>query len=120
MKKIMNKKNNWDQVTNGDKVERISCAEIINTIKVMKTGKAARPNFETIAANGQIREKVMRKLCQRVLDGKGMPHGWKTSVVEPIYKRNVLNCRSYRGAKLLEHEKCLTSLEKNIINKRLE
>ena len=24
---------------------------------------------------------MMRKLCQKVLDGKGMPDDWKTSVV---------------------------------------
>ena len=30
----------------------------------------------------------MRELCQSMLDGKGMPNDWKTSVV-PIYKENV-------------------------------
>ena len=47
----------------------------------------------------------MLQLCQRVLDGKGIPDEWKTSVVVPIFKgkRDVMNCGSYRGVKLLEH-----------------
>ena len=52
-------------------MERISHAESINAVKVIKTGKAAGPsevNVEMIAS---------RKLCQRVLDGKGMPDDWK-------------------------------------------
>ena len=28
----------------------------------------------------------MKNLCQRVLDGEGMPEEWKTSVVVPIFK----------------------------------
>ena len=64
-------------------------AEIINAIKTMKTGKAARPsevNFEMIASSGQDREEVIREICQKVLDKKEMLHDWKTSVVVPIYK----------------------------------
>ena len=47
----------------------------------------------------------MKKLCQRVLDGKGMPEDWKISVIVPIYNRkeDVMNCGAYRGMKLLEH-----------------
>ena len=47
----------------------------------------------------------MMELCQRVLDGRGMPDEWKTSVIVPIFKRkgDVMSCRSYRGVKLLEH-----------------
>ena len=42
---------------------------------------------------------VMMKVCPRVLDGKGMPEDWKTSVMVPIYKRkgNVMNYSAYRG-----------------------
>ena len=47
----------------------------------------------------------MLQLCQRVLDGKGIPDEWKTSVVVPIFqgRGDVMNCGSYRGVKLLEH-----------------
>ena len=40
-----------------------------------------------------------------MLDGKGMPEEWETSVVVPIFKGkgDVMDCRKYRGVKLLEH-----------------
>ena len=42
---------------------------------------------------------VMMKVCPRVLDEKGMPEDWKTSVMVPIYKRkgNVMNYSAYRA-----------------------
>ena len=47
----------------------------------------------------------MMELWRCVLDGKGMPDEWKTSVIVPIFKRkgDVMSCGSYRGVKLLEH-----------------
>ena len=58
-----------------------------------------------IVASGEIGVKVMMELCQRVLDGRGMPDGWKTSVIVPIFKGkgDVMSCGSYRGMKLLEY-----------------
>ena len=55
----------------------------------MKLGKAAGPseaNMDMIMASGKFGVGVLKKLCQRVLDGKGMPEEWKTSVVVPIFK----------------------------------
>ena len=56
-------------------------------------------------ASGKFGVGVLKKLCQRVLDGKGMPEEWKTSVVVPIFKGkgDVMDCGAYRGVKLLEH-----------------
>ena len=54
----------------------------------MKLGKAAGPsevNMDMIMASGNFGVGVLKKLCQRVLDGKGMPNEWKTSVVVPIF-----------------------------------
>ena len=47
----------------------------------------------------------MIELCQRVLDGRGMPDEWKTSVIVPIFKGkgDLMSCGSYREVKLLEH-----------------
>ena len=45
-------------------------------IKVMKPGKAAGPSevcAEMISASGEVGIGVMMELCQRELDGKGMP-----------------------------------------------
>ena len=56
-------------------------------------------------AGDRIADEVMLQLCQRVLDEKGIPNEWKTSVVVSIFKEkeDVMNCGSYRGVKLLEH-----------------
>ena len=74
----------------------------------MKAGKAVGPSevsTEMIAASGEVGIRVMMELCQRLLDGKGMPEEWKTSVVIPIFKGkgDAMNCGAYRGVKLLEH-----------------
>ena len=47
----------------------------------------------------------MMELCQCVLDGRGMPGEWKTSVIVPIFKGkgDVMSYGSYRGVKVLEH-----------------
>ena len=57
----------------------------------------------------------MRELCQSLLDGKGMPSDWKTSVV-PNYKEKVFNCGSSRSVKLPEHSTKIVEkvLEKSI------
>ena len=55
----------------------------------MKSGKATgtfEVSVEMIVANGKIAVKVMMELCHRVLDGRGMPAEWKTSVIVSIFK----------------------------------
>ena len=61
--------------------------------------------MEMIVASGENGVKVMMELCQRVLDGRGMPDEWKTSVIVPFFKgkSDVISCGSYRGMKLPEH-----------------
>ena len=71
-------------------------------IKVMKPGKAAEPSevcAEMISASGEVGDSVMVELCQRVLDRKGMPDEWQTSVLVSIFKEkgDVRNCNTYRG-----------------------
>ena len=75
---------------------------------MIKPGKADKPTevcAEMISASGEVGVGVMVELCQHVLDGKGMPDEWQTSVMVPIFKEkgNVRNCNTYRGVKLLEH-----------------
>ena len=72
MEKIMNKEN--DDVVLGP-IQKITCVEIINAVK-MKSGRAAAPskrNTEMIVASSKIGVEVMVKLCQRVLNGKRIP-----------------------------------------------
>ena len=89
-------------------VEKMVPNEIVEANQSMKSGKAtgtSEVNVEIIVASGEIGVKVMMELCQRVLDGRGMPNKWKTSVIVPIFKgkNDVMSCGSYRGVKLLEH-----------------
>ena len=58
-----------------------------------------------IIASGKFDVGVIKKLCQKVFDGKGMPDEWKTSVAVPIFKGkgDMMDSGAYRGVKLLEN-----------------
>ena len=93
MERIMNEENDWDQVTDAamleGPVERVSREEVVKAMRGMKTGKAtglSEVSVEMITASGEMGITVMMKLCQDVLDGRGIPDDWKLSVVVPIYK----------------------------------
>ena len=112
MEKITNVENEWHQIVEADMVEGpvegVTHEEVMEAINKMKLRKAAGPkevNMDMIIASGKFGIGVMKKLCQRVLDGKGMTEEWKTSVVVPIFKGKgyVMDCGAYRGVKLLEH-----------------
>ena len=108
MEKIMNVENEWDHMVEADMVEGVTDKEVMETMTKMKLGKAAGPsevNMDMIIASGTFGVGVTKKLCQRMLDGEGMPEEWKTSVVVPIFKGkgDVVDCGAYRGVKLLEH-----------------
>ena len=84
-------------------MEEVFLEEITSAMKKMKLGKTSgldeEVSMEMINASGKVGIGVMMKLCQRVLDGKGMPEDWKTGVMVPIYKGkgDVTNCSVYRG-----------------------
>ena len=107
----MNVENEWDQMVEVDMVEGpvegVTDEEVMEAMNKMKLEKAAGPsevNMDMTIASGTFGVGVMKKLCQRVLDGEGMPEEWKTSVV-PIFKGKggVMDCGACRGVKLLEH-----------------
>ena len=57
-------------------VEKVGRNEIMEAMQRMKSGKATGPSevsVEMIVASGEIGVKVMMELCQRVMDGRGMP-----------------------------------------------
>ena len=112
MEKIMNEENEWDHMVETDlvegPVEKVAHDEIVEAIQSMKSRKVtgtSEVSVEMIVASGEIGVKVMMELCQRVLDGGGMPDERKTTVIVPIFKGkgDVMSCGSYRGVKLLEH-----------------
>ena len=72
--------NEWDRMVETDvvegPVEKVARKEIVEAIQSMKSGKATETSevsVEMIVASGEIGVKVIMKLCQRVLDGRGMP-----------------------------------------------
>ena len=72
-----------------------------------------------IVTNGEIGVKVEMDLCQRVLDGRGMPGEWKTNVIVLIFKGNgnVMSCRFCSGVKLLEHA---ITIVKRVLERRIQ
>ena len=120
MEKIMNVENEWDQMAKANvvegPVEEVTYEEM-EAMNKMKLGKAAGPskvNIDMIMASGKFGVAVLKKLCQRVLDGKGMP-----SVVVPTFKgkEDVMDCGAYRGVKLLEHA---MKIVKRVLEKRIK
>ena len=112
LEKIMNVENEWNQMVEADMIkgplEEVTDEKVMEAMNKMKLGKAAGPsevNMDMIIASGKFGVVAIKKLCQRVLDGKGMPEEWKTSVVAPDFKRkrDVMDCGACRGVKLLEH-----------------
>ena len=108
----MNGENEWDHLVEIDAVEgsmeKVARNRIAKVMQKMKSGKAtgtSEVSVEVIVASGDIGVKVLMELCQRVLDGRGMPDEWKTSVIVTISKGkgDVMSCGSHRGVKLLEH-----------------
>ena len=61
---------------------------------------------EMIVTRGETEVKTIMELCQPVLDSRGMPGEWKTSVIVPIFKGkgDAMSCGSYRGVKLQEQD----------------
>ena len=108
MEKIMNVENEWDQMVEVDIVEGPvggvtdeEVMEAMNKMKLVKAAGSSEVSMDMIIASGTFGVGVMKKLCQRVLDGEGMPEEWKTSVVVPIFKGkgDVMDCGAYRGGK---------------------
>ena len=69
-------------------VEGVTDEEVIETMNKMTLGKAAAPsevNMDMIITSGKFGVGVIKKLCQRVPDGKDMPKKWK-SVLVAIFK----------------------------------
>ena len=88
MENVINVENEWDQMVEADMaegpVEKVNDEEVMEAMNKMKLGKAAGPsevNMDMIKASGKLGVGVIKKLYQRVLDGKGISEKWKTSVV---------------------------------------
>ena len=112
MERIMNEENDWDCNVEVDAVEGpvvcVSREEVVQALNEMKTGKTSGPSEvsqELIAANGGVGIQVMAEICQKVLDGFGIPAERSLSIVIPIFmgKVDIRNCSCNRAVKHLEH-----------------
>ena len=71
-----------------------------------------------VVARGDVGTRVLMELCHRILDVKGMPEDWATSVAIPIFKGkgDIMSCGLYIGIKLLEHA---MKINEKVLEKRL-
>ena len=95
MEKILNVENELGQMAEADMVEGpvegVTYEEVMKAMNKMKLGKAAGPskvNMDMIISSGKF-VVIIKKLCQRILDGEDVSEEWKTSVVVPIFKGKV-------------------------------
>ena len=86
----MDEENEWDQIADAVEgpIERVMREEIMEAFKYLKIGKTPGPTevyAEMILASGDVGIRVLMELCQRILDGKGMPEDWATSVCDSYF-----------------------------------
>ena len=88
----MNEENDWDRVE-GDAVDGpivcVSREDVLQALNEMKTGKGPGPSevsLELIAASRGVRNQVMAEICQKVINGFGMPVEWVLCIVVSIFK----------------------------------
>ena len=60
--------------------------EMFKYLKIRKAPGLTEVYAEMILASGDVGIRVLMDLCHRILDGKGMPDDWVTSVAIPIFK----------------------------------
>ena len=109
---ITNEENDWDHNVEGDAegglIVCVSREEVLQALSEMKTGKASllsEVSLELIAASKVVGIHVMAEICQKVLDGFGIPAEWAMSIVAPIFnwKGEIQNSSCYGAVGLLEH-----------------
>ena len=93
VEETMNEENEWDQVVESDVVEgpmeKVTRKKIVKVMQKIRLEKATVPSeasVEMMIANGKIGVQVMVNLCQCILNGRGIPDEWKTSVNIPNFK----------------------------------
>ena len=87
-------------------MEPFAMNKVERALGFMKNGKASGPTGivkEHLAASSHGKQVILQ-IANETLDGKDMPHDWRTSTVVLIYKKSsVMDSARYRGVKPLEH-----------------
>ena len=93
MSKVMNEENELDQIADADTVQgpiqRVMREEIMEAFKYLKIGKETgrtEAYAEMILSSADNGIRVLMEFCHRILDEKGMPKDWVTSVAISIFK----------------------------------
>ena len=60
----------------------------VNKIKLGKAAGPSKVNKDMIISSGKF-VVIIKKLCQRILDGEDVSEEWKTSVAVSIFKGKV-------------------------------
>ena len=60
--------------------------EAFRHLNIVKVPRPTEIYAEMIIASGDVGIGVQVEICHRILDGKGMPEDWATSVAIPIFK----------------------------------
>ena len=94
--------------TNGRFVRRIQEAEIGETLKRMKGGKAMGPDdipIEVWRCLGDRAIVWLTNLFNLIFRSNKMSDEWRRSILVPIFKNkgDVQSCTNYRGIKLMSH-----------------
>lgn len=89
-------------------VETIGVEEVRKALGKMKVGKAVGPDGIPVEVWKVVGEKAslwLLRLFNKMLVGERMPDEWRSSWLVPLYKGkgDVLECKNYRGIKLLSH-----------------
>ena len=97
-----------DMDVSGPQCERITTEEVKVAKKGMKLGKAAGPSgvvTEMLKSAGEDGIKWMTDLFNQIVSEGKIPADWKKSWIVTVYKGkgDALDCRLYRGIKLLDH-----------------
>ena len=107
MERIMNEGSDWDhnveEDTEEDSMDCVCRDEVVHALNEIRTEITPGPSdvsLELIAASGKVGIQVMAELCQRILDGLGMPAEWSLIMVLLIFKRK---CDTVDAMKLFEH-----------------
>ena len=81
----------------------IEVEEVREAMSGMKSNKA--PGVDMLRAGDEECLIWMSDLLKAVWDKEKIPEGWRKSLIVPIFKKkgDILECRNYRGIKLLEH-----------------
>ncbi len=91
-----------------DPDERITAGEVTAALKEMKGGRIPGPTGvagELLTGAEKEGVKELMKVSNEVSENGRIPEDWKGSHTIPIYKGKgyALQCRKYRGVRLLEH-----------------